>query len=163
MESADPRFSPGRSFMAWRTAKTTPIATARSRWTSCTTTCTSGSVPPRQTRPRRSSCTAFGATCTWPAAPSPNAACCLPSWYKRSRAGHVAAGRRRVGTRSSRHSQQTRWPRRPERHTAVIDDDSRSVSDAAIRALSHERGTHWTRGQIAILEAGLVYPGFGPP
>ena len=41
----------------------------------------------------------------------------------------------------------------------LIDDDSRSVSDAAIRALSHERGTHWTRGQIAILEAELVYPG----
>ena len=41
----------------------------------------------------------------------------------------------------------------------LIDDDSRSVSDAAIRALSAERGTRWTRSQIALLEAELVYPG----
>jgi hypothetical protein len=41
----------------------------------------------------------------------------------------------------------------------LIDDDSRSVSEAAIRALSVERGVHWTRGQVALLEAELLYPG----
>lgn len=41
----------------------------------------------------------------------------------------------------------------------LVDDDSRSVSEAAIRALAPERGTHWTRGQVALLEAELIYPG----
>jgi hypothetical protein len=41
----------------------------------------------------------------------------------------------------------------------LIDDDSRSVSQAAIRALSTRPSTHWTRGKVELLRAELAYPG----
>jgi hypothetical protein len=41
----------------------------------------------------------------------------------------------------------------------LIDDDRRSVSEAAIRALSTKPRTHWTRGKVELLYAKLPYPG----
>jgi hypothetical protein len=41
----------------------------------------------------------------------------------------------------------------------LIDDDRRSVSQAAIRALSTKPRTHWTRGKVELLHAKLLYPG----
>jgi hypothetical protein len=41
----------------------------------------------------------------------------------------------------------------------LIDDDRRSVSQAAIRALSTKPRTHWTRGKVELLHAKLPYPG----
>jgi hypothetical protein len=41
----------------------------------------------------------------------------------------------------------------------LIDDDSRPVSRAAIRALSTRPSAYWTRGKIELLHAKLAYPG----
>ena len=41
----------------------------------------------------------------------------------------------------------------------LIDDDSRPVSQAAIRALSTRPSGYWTRGKIELLYAELTYPG----
>jgi Domain of unknown function (DUF4268) len=41
----------------------------------------------------------------------------------------------------------------------LIDDDSRTVSEAAIRALSTRPSAHWTRGKLELLHAELAYPG----
>ena len=41
----------------------------------------------------------------------------------------------------------------------LIDDDSRSVSQATIRALSTRPSAHWTRGKVELLHAELAYPG----
>lgn len=41
----------------------------------------------------------------------------------------------------------------------LIDDDSRPVSRAAIRALSTRPSAYWTRGKIELLHAELAYPG----
>jgi hypothetical protein len=41
----------------------------------------------------------------------------------------------------------------------LIDDDSRPVSRAAIRALSTRPSGYWTRGKIELLHAELAYPG----
>jgi hypothetical protein len=41
----------------------------------------------------------------------------------------------------------------------LIDDDSRPVSRAAIRALSTRPSAYWTRGRIELLHADLAYPG----
>ena len=41
----------------------------------------------------------------------------------------------------------------------LIDDDSRPVSRAAIRALSSRPSAYWTRGKIELLHAELAYPG----
>jgi hypothetical protein len=41
----------------------------------------------------------------------------------------------------------------------LIDDDSRPVSRAAIRALSTRPTGYWTRGKIELLHAELAYPG----
>jgi len=45
----------------------------------------------------------------------------------------------------------------------LIDDDRRSVSQAAIRALSTKPRTHWTRGKVELLHAKLLYPGARAP
>jgi hypothetical protein len=41
----------------------------------------------------------------------------------------------------------------------LIDDDSRSVSQAAIQALSTRPKAYWTRGKVELLHAELPYPG----
>jgi hypothetical protein len=41
----------------------------------------------------------------------------------------------------------------------LIDDDSRPMSQAAIRALSTRPSAYWTRGKIELLYAELTYPG----
>jgi hypothetical protein len=41
----------------------------------------------------------------------------------------------------------------------LIDDDSRPVSRAAIRALSTRPSAYWTRGKLELLHAELAYPG----
>ena len=41
----------------------------------------------------------------------------------------------------------------------LIDDDSRPVSRAAIRALSSRPSAYWTRGKVELLHAELVDPG----
>jgi hypothetical protein len=41
----------------------------------------------------------------------------------------------------------------------LIEDDRRSVSQAAIRALSTKPRAHWTRGKVELLYAKLPYPG----
>jgi hypothetical protein len=41
----------------------------------------------------------------------------------------------------------------------LIDDDSRPVSQAAVRALSTRPSGYWTRGKIELLYAELTYPG----
>jgi hypothetical protein len=41
----------------------------------------------------------------------------------------------------------------------LIDDDSRPVSRAAIRALSTRPSAYWTRGKVELLHAELAYPG----